>query len=166
MFKLINIIKSTPKFVNTNLFEVPFEGEHLESYMLTGTAFNGLIIWTNGQKESIKMNKQDYHRLKVEFDDIKDVLLALGDEKRQLIIIALLHQESCEGLRVTDLTDITELSRPAVSHHLKILKQAGIVDIRSEGTKNYYYLSNMAKEVSQLKELIEHVLVLLEEKER
>lgn len=111
------------------------------------------------------MNEHDYHQLEAEFDDIKDFLLALGDEKRQLIIIALLHQESCKGLRVTDLTDITQLSRPAVSHHLKILKQAGIIDARGEGTKNYYYLSNMAEEVSRLKELSDHVLSLLNEKE-
>ena len=35
----------------------------------------------------------------------------------------------------------TSLSRPAISHHLKILKEAGIVDIRQEGTANYYYLT-------------------------
>lgn len=36
----------------------------------------------------------------------------------------------------------THLSRPAVSHHLKILKEAEIVNLRREGTKNYYYLDS------------------------
>lgn len=85
--------------------------------------------------------------------------------KKQLIIITLLHQESCEGLRVTDLTDITQLSRPAVSHHLNILKQAGMVATRPEGTKNYYYLSRMSKEDNKLKDLSNHILILLKEKE-
>lgn len=33
----------------------------------------------------------------------------------------------------------THLSRPAVSHHLQILKDAGILKMRREATKNYYY---------------------------
>ena len=41
----------------------------------------------------------------------------------------------CVGSRVTELTEATQLSRPAVSHHLKILKQAKLIDCRSEGTK-------------------------------
>ncbi|CAI3251434.1 zinc-binding dehydrogenase [Enterococcus cecorum] len=38
------------------------------------------------------------------------------------------------------ITEKTHLSRPAVSHHIKILKDAGVVEMRKEGTKNYYYL--------------------------
>lgn len=37
------------------------------------------------------------------------------------------------------ITERTNLSRPAVSHHLQIMKNAGIVKMRREGTKNYYY---------------------------
>ncbi|MFT8871921.1 MAG: ArsR family transcriptional regulator [Sporolactobacillus sp.] len=66
---------------------------------------------------------------------------------------------------MTDLTDITQLSRPAVSHHLNILKQAGMVATRPEGTKNYYYLSRMSKEDNKLKDLSNHILILLKEKE-
>ncbi|AOF48524.1 putative ArsR family transcriptional regulator [Tetragenococcus halophilus subsp. halophilus] len=111
------------------------------------------------------MEKQDLQQLKTAFADTRDFLLALGDEKRQLIIMALLEQESCDGLRVVDLTEITQLSRPAVSHHLNILKQANIVSVRSEGTKNYYYFSNMIDNVKDMKKLIDQLLNLLEEKE-
>ena len=45
------------------------------------------------------------------------------------------------ALNVNEITKRTSLSRPAISHHLKILKEAGIVDIRQEGTANYYYLT-------------------------
>ena len=44
-------------------------------------------------------------------------------------------------MNVNEITCRTSLSRPAISHHLKILKQAGLVDIRQEGTANYYYLT-------------------------
>lgn len=104
----------------------------------------------------------DLTQLKTEFTDLSDFLVALGDEKRQAIIIALLAENACHGLRVTDLTAVTELSRPAVSHHLKILKQAHLIKSRSEGTKNYYYLSHDIKEITALKQLLDHVTAIIE----
>ena len=47
--------------------------------------------------------------------------------------------EQCNGVRVGTITEKTHLSRPAVSHHIQILKEAGILKVRKEGTKNYYY---------------------------
>lgn len=99
--------------------------------------------------------------LKNEFAALSDFLVALGDEKRQAIIIALLEDKACEGLRVNDLTEVTNLSRPAISHHLKILKQANLVDYRSEGTKNYYFLSHDTTEIDKLKKLLDHVTAVL-----
>ncbi|GHP14395.1 transcriptional regulator [Lentilactobacillus fungorum] len=98
--------------------------------------------------------------LQTEFTNLSDFLIALGDEKRQAIIIALLAN-TCNGLRVTDLTDATNLSRPAVSHHLKILKQAHLIRSRSEGTKNYYYLSHNIQEIDELKTLLDHVTAII-----
>ncbi|MGN0696266.1 MAG: ArsR/SmtB family transcription factor [Oscillospiraceae bacterium] len=46
----------------------------------------------------------------------------------------------CGGNRVVDIAERTNLSRPAVSHHIQILKRAGIVKSRREGTYIYYYL--------------------------
>ncbi len=47
--------------------------------------------------------------------------------------------KNCKGIRVGDITKKTNLSRPAVSHHLQIMKEAGLIKVRKEGTKNYYY---------------------------
>lgn len=80
------------------------------------------------------------------------VLSAIGHETRQLII-AVLIEAGCDGLRVGELTARTHLSRPAVSHHLKILKEAGIVDIYKVTTMNYYYMAE-AKWMAELKQLI------------
>lgn len=57
------------------------------------------------------MKTNEIKKLKYEFEEVKDFLIALGDEKRQIIIIALLNDHACQGLRVVDLTEATELSR-------------------------------------------------------
>lgn len=53
-----------------------------------------------------------------EFERCRSDFIAVGDENRQHITIALL--ENYGGMRVGELAARTNLSRPAVSHHLKI----------------------------------------------
>lgn len=74
------------------------------------------------------------------------------------VTIRLLAEGACQGVRVSELTKDTQLSRPAVSHHLKILKDAKIVDYHSEGTKNYYYLIHETQKIDQLKKLLDGVV--------
>lgn len=73
------------------------------------------------------------------FASCAKILTALGDETRQHLILEMMKMGKCSGVRVCEITERTNLSRPAVSHHLQILKHAGIVKVRREGTKNYYY---------------------------
>lgn len=73
------------------------------------------------------------------FKTCRKALSALGDETRQLIILALLESDH-NGARVGEIARKTHLSRSAVSHHLQILLSAEIVNMRREGTKNYYYI--------------------------
>lgn len=73
------------------------------------------------------------------FEGCRVILHALGDENRQHMISEMMKLGSCNGVRVNEITEKTHLSRPAVSHHLQILKNAGILKVRREGTKNYYY---------------------------
>ena len=63
-----------------------------------------------------------FEHLKDELSEVGDFLIALGDDKRQAIIIKLLEKSDCKGIQVGDLIEATGLSRPAVSHHLKNLK--------------------------------------------
>ena len=74
------------------------------------------------------------------FSECKDAFTAIGDETRQLILMVLLESD-LSGIRVGEIARKTHLTRPSVSHHLKILKEADIVAMRKEGTKNYYYIS-------------------------
>ena len=78
------------------------------------------------------------------------VFSVLQDENRQQIIILLF--ESGE-LSVASLAGKMPLSRPAVSHHLKLLLDAGLVVIRKEGKERYYRL-----ELTAAVELLEELL--------
>ena len=82
---------------------------------------------------------KEIEELAMNFEACQKTLSAMGDETRQHIILEMMRMDY-HGSRVPDITDRTNLSRPAVSHHLQILKEAGIVKLRKEGTRNYYYL--------------------------
>jgi len=61
---------------------------------------------------------------------------ALGDANRRAIIELL----STGDRSVQQLADALPISRPAVSRHLRLLKQAGLVTDRAEGTRRLYRL--------------------------
>ena len=67
--------------------------------------------------------------LQEEFLACRKLFTALGDETRQELLCALLAGP-CQGSRGVELAEKIHLSRPAVSHHLQILKEAGIVRAR------------------------------------
>lgn len=72
-------------------------------------------------------------------------------------------EADCEsGMRVGEITAKTHLSRPAVSHQLKILKDIGIVKMGEEGTKNFYYI-NVSAKLKILKKLVMDIEHLLKE---
>lgn len=95
------------------------------------------------------------------FKECRNALIAIGDETRQGIILALLESD-CNGIRVGEITKKTHLSRPAVSHHLQILKKAGIVNMRREGTKNYYYVDANRSEWNKLGNLLQTINEVVE----
>lgn len=64
------------------------------------------------------------------------VFRALGDVARQDILLTL--AEVPTSLSVGELAKQTKLSRPAVSHHLRILKDAGLLMEVKRGVKRYY----------------------------
>lgn len=104
------------------------------------------------------MNECSIARLNIakDFEDCRKAIIAIGDETRQNIIITLLQNESL-GMRVGEITEKTHLSRPAVSHHLQILRDAKIIAMRSKGTMNYYYMNANETEWNKLAKLINHV---------
>lgn len=100
--------------------------------------------------------EKDIMSLASEFKICQKAMLALGDESRQHIILTMMQMGQCRGARVGDITKKTNLSRPAVSHHLQILKDAGFLKMRREGTKNYYYFDPNAAAFKQLVQMMSH----------
>lgn len=75
-----------------------------------------------------------------QFSNCSKLLIALGDETRQAIIATLACTDCEEGMRVGEITERTHLSRPAVSHHIKILLDAEVIGLRRQATMNFYFL--------------------------
>ena len=65
----------------------------------------------------------EIRKLSEEIRKSSELLTVLGDEMRQHLILVMMES----GMRVNDIAAKTFLSRPAVSHHLQILKDAGII---------------------------------------
>ncbi len=91
-----------------------------------------------------------------EFKKYQKAFIALGDETRQLIFLALLENEQL-GMRVPDIMKKVHLSRPALSNHLRILREAGLIDMHKKGTMKYYYVSANQDFWHGLKEMFTHV---------
>jgi len=75
---------------------------------------------------------------------------AMSDPARQDIILLLAEHDR---LSVNEITQYSSLSRPAISHHLKILRDNQLVVIEQVGTQRYYSLS-LDVAVQKLKDLI------------
>ena len=66
-----------------------------------------------------------------EFRRLRPLFVALGDENRQRVFLALLEADQV-GLRAEEIAKRTNLSRPAVSRHLRTLRAAGAVAARTQ----------------------------------
>lgn len=96
-------------------------------------------------KGGISVDQELTATIAIEFKKSQKVLNAIGDETRQAILMALIQGSQDPGMRVGEIRLKTHLSRPSVSHHLKILKEAQIISVRKEGTRNYYRLDTGSK---------------------
>ncbi|HEY4459866.1 MAG TPA: metalloregulator ArsR/SmtB family transcription factor [Pseudonocardiaceae bacterium] len=69
--------------------------------------------------------------------DLARVFKALGDPVR-LRLLSLIASHAGGEACVCDLTDAFDLTGPTISHHLKVLREAGIIDGERRGTWVYY----------------------------
>jgi DNA-binding transcriptional ArsR family regulator len=67
----------------------------------------------------------------------EDVWGTLGDPTRRSIVLQLAQRPQA----VVELASTLPISRPAVSQHLKVLKDAGLVAEHAEGTRRIYQLN-------------------------
>ena len=80
------------------------------------------------------MNKNYMRAIPKPWRGIAKVFVALGDEHRQRILLTF---DRDERLTVGQIAQVATLSRPAVSHHLKILREAGVLLAERSGREVY-----------------------------
>ena len=73
-----------------------------------------------------------------EWKTISRAFTALGDEHRQRILLTF---EPGERLNVGQVVAVSTLSRSAVSHHLQILRFAGVLDCEKVGKEVHYWVN-------------------------
>lgn len=95
------------------------------------------------------MSKKTMHIL----SECIPVFTMLQDENRQQILMLLFDKQQ---MTVNELTQNLELSRPAVSHHMKLLLDSNIVQVKKSGKERYYYL-NMDDALMKLKQLVNSI---------
>ena len=101
-----------------------------------------------------EIERQLDHMPSVEqFQVAADIFKQLGDGSRIRIFWLLCHCEEC----VINLSSMVEMSSPAVSHHLRQLKAAGLIVSRREG-KEVYYKAADTEQAQLLHHMIEHLV--------
>ena len=88
----------------------------------------------------------------------------MSDEYRQQLIMDI-AEAGREGINVSNLSAKSNLSRPAISHHLKVLKDSGLIKPKKLGTQIFYQLnlSENFKTVSELITSMENILAKINE---
>lgn len=70
--------------------------------------------------------------------DVAELFKVFGDSTRVRILCALFESEMC----VCDIAEVLDMTQSAISHQLRVLKQARLVKYRREGKTVYYSLAD------------------------
>jgi len=73
--------------------------------------------------------------------DVAKVFVAMGEPHRQRILLTF---ERGECLTVGQIAEVSTLSRPAVSHHLKIMREAGVLGSEKLGREVWFWVERDA----------------------
>ena len=87
------------------------------------------------------------------FQAVADVFKLLGDTTRIRIYWLLCHREEC----VINISALLDMSSPAVSHHLRPLKNSGLIVCRRIGKEVYYHAADTVQG-RLLHQMIEQVM--------
>ena len=107
----------------------------------------------HGEEQNHTAAMQELLRDGAHFQNIADIFRQLGDPNRIRIFWLLCHCEEC----VVNIAAMMDMSSPAVSHHLRILRDSGLLTTRRDGKEVYYHAADTAQ-ARLLHELIEQVM--------
>lgn len=86
----------------------------------------------------IDMNTDYSKAIPSAWQNMAKVFEALGDEHRQRIVLTF---SPGERLNVGQIADVSTLSRSTVSHHLKVLREAGVLSSMKQGKEVYFWVN-------------------------
>ena len=107
----------------------------------------------HGEEQNHTAAMRELLRDEGHFQRIADIFRQLGDPSRIRIFWLLCHCEEC----VVNIADMVDMSSPAVSHHLRVLKDSGLLDSRRDGREVYYRAAD-GPQSRLLHEMIEQVM--------
>lgn len=86
----------------------------------------------------IDMNRNYSRAIPADWQRMAKVFEALGDEHRQRIMLTF---EPSERLNVGQIADVSTLARSTVSHHLKVLREAGVLGSEKRGKEVFFWVN-------------------------
>ncbi len=89
----------------------------------------------------------------IEWKNISELFVALGDEQRQRILLAF---EEGERLNILQIVASSKLSRTAVTHHLKILHVSGALSSEKVGKEVFFWV-NKLHITTQIKNVLDFI---------
>ena len=110
----------------------------------------------------IKECKRKLTAAEISFNRLSQVLSLAGNEVRLKILYLLEEEEG--GLCVCDLADILGMTIPAVSQHLRKLKDANIIQPRRQGQTIFYSFKQEHLEI--IRPLFEHITLVNRRKQK
>lgn len=88
----------------------------------------------HGEEQNHTAAMRELLRGEAHFQSVADIFRQLGDPSRIRIFWLLCHCEEC----VANISALVDMSSPAVSHHLRQLREAGLITSRRDGREVYY----------------------------
>lgn len=110
----------------------------------------------------IKECKNKLLSAQVSFNSLSQILSLAGNEVRLKILYLLEAEEG--GLCVCDFADILEMSIPAVSQHLRKLKDANIIQPRRQGQTIFYFFKQ--EHLKVIIPLFQHITLVTTKKQK
>lgn len=103
----------------------------------------------HGSEEILENIGEELNNIE-KFQIIADIFKQLGDTTRIRLFWLLCHCEEC----VINISAMMNMSSPAVSHHLRLLRSSGLITSRRDG-KEVYYRASDTKQSHLLHKMIE-----------
>src|ERR1700712_4457548 len=97
-------------------------------------------MWLRYRPRSV-MHKNYSRSIPKQWRDIAKVFVAMGDPHRQRILLTF---DKGERLNVGQIAEVSTLSRSAVSHHLKIMREAGVLGSEKIGKEVWFWVERDA----------------------